>query len=401
MPISKASSNAVAPAVKGDLVVGTTTNDSGILGVGNNGDTLVADSAATTGLRWQGNFAAGKNKIINGDMSVWQRGTSFTNGEFTSDRWRVQFGSGTLTTSRSTDVPSGFTYSSLVTVTSAGTRNAADYFIVSQLIEGFNSASLKQGASGALSYTISFWVKSSMTGSFSGVAASGDNTRSYGFTYTISAANTWERKTITITGDTSGGATAYPVDTSTGLRLKFDLGSGSNYQTTADTWAANNNRAGVSGTVSFAQTSSATWQITGIQLEAGSVATAFQTATGTIQGELAACKRYYQVFTTGGNAAFIGQAYGTAAAFCTPSFQVEMRVAPTITLAAAGSGAGQMSFLNSAGGIPGTIGTFSADFISKFVFRLVGQNFTSAFVAGNAAALWGDSADVYRASAEL
>ena len=78
-----------------------------------------------------------------------------------------------------------------------------------------------------------------------------------------------------------------------------------------------------------------------------------------------------------------------------------MRVAPTITLAAAGSGAGQMSFLNSAGGIPGTIGTFSADFISKFVFRLVGSGFTSGFVAGYASGLWGDSADVYKASAEL
>ena len=321
--------NTAPLTAKGDLYTYSTANAR--LAVGSNGDTLVADSAATTGLRWQGNFAAGKNKIINGDMSVWQRGTSFTNGEFTSDRWRVQFGSGTLTTSRSTDVPSGFTYSSLVTVTSAGTRNAADYFIVSQLIEGFNSASLKQGASGALPYTISFWVKSSMTGSFSGAAASGDNTRSYGFTYTISAANTWERKTITITGDTSGGATAYPVDTSTGLRLKFDLGSGSNYQTTADTWAANNNRAGVSGTVSFAQTSSATWQITGIQLEAGSVATAFQTATGTIQGELAACQRYYYRTNASENYSPFGQGISTTATVAQIVVQhpVTMRTKPS------------------------------------------------------------------------
>ena len=383
MPISKASSNAVAPAAKGDLVVGTTTNDSGILGVGSNGDTLVADSAASTGLRWQGNYAAGKNSILNADFGIWQRGTSIANSSaaanYTADRWFIYSGTANKTVSRqttsdTTNLPF-IQYCARVQRNSGNT--ALDSIIYAQSLE--TSASIPFVGR---TVTLSFYARKGANFSSSsdilnmalntGTGTDQNNVTSYtGFatplSQNVTLTSTWQRFSASVSIATTV--------TEIGLRFTY---------TPTGTAGANDY-----------------FEITGVQLEQGSVATAFETATGTLQGELAACKRYYQVFTTGGNAAFVGQAYGTAAAFCTPSFQVEMRVAPTITLAAAGSGAGQMSFLNSAGGIPGTIGTFSADFISKFVFRLVGQNFTSAFVAGNAAALWGDSADVYRASAEL
>ena len=236
-----------------------------------------------------------RNRIINGDMRIDQRnaGASTTSGGYTLDRWQIIYGTGTLTSQQSTTViPTGFTQSYGVTVTSAGTRLATDYFILTQLLEGLNISDLGFGAAGALTITLSFWVRSSVTGLYSGVLNSGDNNRSYGFTYSISVANTWEKKTITIPGDTSGGTTAYPVGTGAGMRLRLDLGSGTNYQTTADSWTATTNKAGVAGTVGWAQTAGATFYFTGVQFESGSVATPFERRpSGT---ELILCQRYFE-----------------------------------------------------------------------------------------------------------
>jgi hypothetical protein len=236
-----------------------------------------------------------RNRIINGDMRIDQRnaGASTTSGGYTLDRWQIIYGTGTLTSQQSTTViPTGFTQSYGVTVTSAGTRLATDYFILTQLLEGLNISDLGFGAAGALTITLSFWVRSSVTGLYSGVLNSGDNNRSYGFTYSISVANTWEKKTITIPGDTSGGTTAYPVGTGAGMRLRLDLGSGTNYQTTADSWTATTNKAGVAGTVGWAQTAGATFYFTGVQFESGSVATPFERRPyGT---ELILCQRYFE-----------------------------------------------------------------------------------------------------------
>ena len=237
-----------------------------------------------------------KNRIINGAMVISQRNaaasvTAMSPG-YTLDRWAQIAGAGSVTVQRTTSiVPTGFAYAYGVTVATVNTRGAADYSFIYQSIEGLNVADLDLGLSTAQTVTVSFWVRSSVSGLYSGVLASGDNTRSYGFTYTISAANTWEQKTVTIVGDTSGGKTAYPIDNTTGLRLKLDLGSGSNYQVTADSWQAATNKIGVAGTVSWAQTAGATFYVTGVQLEKGSTATAFDYRPyGT---ELSLCQRYY------------------------------------------------------------------------------------------------------------
>ena len=373
--------NAIVDA-KGDLITATANDTPARLAVGSNGDTLVADSAATTGLRWQGTPSA-SNPIINSAMDVWQRGTSFAaNYAYTADRWQAGRSGGTLnvtvsrqTTSDTTNLPF-IQYCARVQRDSGVTTTNTNHF--GQNFETVNSIPFV-----GKTVTLSFYARA------------GANFSSASSTMTATLANGTGTDQNYLTGQYTNANTVASYNatlTTTWQRFSFNGTVPTNATELAIQFS--NVPVGTAGAADY-------FEITGVQLDIGSVALPFRRAGGTIQGELAACKRYYQVFTTGGNAAFIGQAYGTAAAFCTPSFQVEMRVAPTITLAAAGSGAGQMSFLNSAGGIPGTIGTFSADFISKFVFRLVGQNFTSAFVAGNAAALWGDSADVYRASAEL
>jgi hypothetical protein len=235
-----------------------------------------------------------RNKIINGAMMIDQRyaGSSTTLSNYIVDRWVFNYSSGTMTSQQSTQAPSGFYNSLSETVTSVGTRNAADQFLIYQNIEGFNIADLNFGSSAALTITLSFWVRSSVSGLYSGVVQSGDNNRAYAFTYTISSANTWQQITVTVPGDTTGGTTAYPINNSSGLRIKFDLGSGSNYQITTGSWQAAVNKTGAAGTVGWAQTAGATFYITGVQLERGTVATPFEYRN--YQQELAMCMRYYE-----------------------------------------------------------------------------------------------------------
>jgi len=238
-------------------------------------------------------FIGHRNRIINGAMVIDQRnaGAAVTN-TYTVDRFSPQVSSGTLTFQQTTSVvPTGFAYALGITVTSVGTRNAGDFFDILQNIEGLNVSDLGFGAAGAVTVTLSFWVRSSVTGTYSGVVASGDNTGTYSFTYTINSANTWEYKTITIPGDTAGGSTAYPINNTSGLRLKLDLGSGSNFQIATGSWQAATNKIGTSSQVGWAQTAGATFYITGVQLERGSTASSFEYRS--IGTELALCQRYY------------------------------------------------------------------------------------------------------------
>ena len=237
-----------------------------------------------------------KNRIINGAMMIDQRnaGASVTamSPGYVLDRFALVSGSGSFTTQQSTTAPTGFSNSMSVTVASAATRLATDYLFFYQSIEGYNTADFGMGSAGASNVTLSFWVRSSIAGLYSGVLASGANDRSYGFTYTITAANTWQNISVTVPGDTTGGTTQYPTGNTTGFRVKFDLGSGSNYQITAGSWQAATNKTGVAGTVSWAQTAGATFYITGVQLEKGSTATSFDYRPyGT---ELALCQRYFE-----------------------------------------------------------------------------------------------------------
>lgn len=238
-----------------------------------------------------GPIAGTRNRIINGDMRIDQRNAGAAvsiNGYFPVDRWSFGKDGGTVAVSRSTLVPAGFTNSLLFSVTTGYTPTSAHQNNIRQFIEGFNVADLGWGAAGAQSITLSFWVRSSLTGTFSGSLMNSAYDRSYVFTFSVAAANTWEYKTVTIAGDTTG---TWLADNSSGIRLFFDMGSGSSYNATAGAWGAGEKR-NTSGSVQPIGTSGATFYITGVQLEPGTVATPFERRS--YGQELALCQRYYQ-----------------------------------------------------------------------------------------------------------
>jgi len=252
---------------------------------------------------------AGRNRIINGDMRIDQRNagasiTPSTNGTMSLDRWRCGLNAGLAASKysvqQSSTAPAGFSNSVLITSTSAYTVQADDYSTFSQAIEGFNFADFGFGTANAKPVTISFQIRCSLTGTFAGWIQNNNVNRSYPFTFTISAADTWESKTITIAGDTTG--TWVGATNDTGLLFGFNLGVGSTRQGTANTWSAGNYRT-VSGAVNLIATNGATLYITGVQLEEGSVATPFEHRQ--YGQELALCQRYYYqsdvVLYVGGN----------------------------------------------------------------------------------------------------
>jgi hypothetical protein len=268
-----------------------------------------------------------KNRIINSAMVIDQRnaGASVTGGVlvYTLDRY-VSFvqTDGVMTFQRVADAPTGFTYSLKATTTTAdASLGATQRAAIFQRIEGFNVADFALGSASAVQFTLSFWVKSTLTGTFGGSFQNNDSNRAYPFTYTISAANTWEQKTVTITGDTTG---TWNTTTGTGLQVVWGLGVGSTYSGTAGSWSANDYNSATGGT-SVIGTLNATWQVTGVQLEKGSTATSFDYRPyGT---ELALCCRYYQIAK--GNI----RGYTTASDYVSVPlpFLVEMRAAPTAT----------------------------------------------------------------------
>jgi hypothetical protein len=236
-----------------------------------------------------------KNRIINGAMMIDQRnvGASVTLnsvGIYTVDRWQgVEDTDGAMTGQQSSTAPTGFVNSLICTTTTADTSlSATQYAVVLQKIEGTNISDLAWGTANAKTVTLSFWVRSSLTGTFGGSLTNNALNRSYPFTYTISAANTWEQKFITIPGDTSG---TWLTNTETGIQLNLGLGVGSTYSGTAGSWAGSLFLSATSA-VSVIGTLNATWYITGVQLEVGSTATSFDYRSyGT---ELNLCLRYFE-----------------------------------------------------------------------------------------------------------
>lgn len=236
-----------------------------------------------------------KNRIINGDMRIDQRnaGASVTltaSNVYNLDRWYARAATGSGTTAiQSTTVPSNYKNSLLITVGTGASPGATDNNYIAQRIEGLNMADFGWGTATASTITLSFWVRCSLTGTFGGAIQNSDLTRSYPFTYTISSANTWEQKSVTVAGDTSG---TWLTTSGIGMTVAFDLGTGATYQGTAGAWASADYRA-ASGAVKTIATSGATFYITGVQLEAGTTATPFeQRLYGT---ELQLCQRYYEV----------------------------------------------------------------------------------------------------------
>ena len=250
----------------------------------------------------QGGINGFKNRIINGAMVIDQRnaGASVTTSggdNIVPDRWLVYDTAGSkMSVQQVSDAPTGLVKSQKITCLVATTPSSTDYYFDVQRIEGLNVSDLAWGTASAATVTLSFWVKSSLTGSFSGAFGNTLFSRSYPFSYTINAANTWEQKTVTVAGDTSG---TWATDTSIGLQVLFDLGSGSSRAGTANTWSSNDYRK-VTGSVSLINTLNATIQFTGVQLEKGSTATSFDYRPyGT---ELALCQRYFVELFGGTNA---------------------------------------------------------------------------------------------------
>jgi hypothetical protein len=240
-----------------------------------------------------------KNRIINGNMVIDQRnaGASVTipagTTTYFTDRWSaLELTDGSATLQQVTDAPTGFSNSLRLTVTGTdGSLTTNQQMVVQQRIEGFNTADLMFGNANAKTVTLSFQVKSSVTGTFSGSLRNSANDRSYPFTYTINSANTWEYETITIAGDTSG--TWVGATNGIGLEVIFSLGAGPDRTGTAGAWASSN-FVSATGSTNLMATNGATWQITGVMLEVGTQATTFTLAGGSYGAELALCQRYYE-----------------------------------------------------------------------------------------------------------
>jgi hypothetical protein len=273
-----------------------------------------------------------RNRIINGAMVISQRnGTSSVtpnSSAYTLDRWELSIGvSSKLSVQQSSTAPAGFVNSALLTSTSAYTPGASDYISFCQKVEGFNFADMAWGTANAQPVTLSFWVRSSLTGTFSGALQNDGAGRSYPFTFAISAANTFEYKTVTIPGDTSG---TWNTTNGKGVEVHFNMGSGSNLLGTAGAWVSAW-RTGVTGSVSLVGTNGATFFLTGVQLEEGTAASPFEYRL--IGTELALCQRYYYKNTpaTNNGCAFgMGIQTGTTNAAILLNLPVPMRSTPSL-----------------------------------------------------------------------
>ena len=274
-----------------------------------------------------------RNIIINGDMSIAQRGTSTSsitgNGYHTVDRFQTIASSlGTWTQSQSTDVPTGqgFATSLKMDCTTADASPASgDNLYIRQKIEGQNLQYLKKGTSSSESLTLSFWVKSNKTGTAQVNLVDEDNSRLNGRKYTISSANTWEKKTLTFDGDTSG---VFTNDNGTSLRLEFWLDAGSNYTsgTTPTTWQSNTSADQFVGcTLALADSTSNDWYITGVQLEAGTSASDFEFLPYDVN--LSRCQRYFELQQS---TYFVTSKYNSSYSYGSLGTYKEKRANPTI-----------------------------------------------------------------------
>jgi len=328
-----------------------------------------------------------KNRLINGDMRIDQRnaGASINNdttgSQFSLDRWliygsqaskfSIQQNAGSVTP------PAGFTNYLGCTSLSSYSVGSTDEFDVIQRLEGFNTSDLAWGTANAKTVTLSFWVRSSLTGTFGGMIGNDTLNRRYIYSYSISSANTWEYKTITIAGDTSG---TWLTTNGKGMQIYFCIGAGTSNQGTAGSWGATTLLA-PTGQTSVVGTNGATFYITGVQLEQNTSATSFERRL--YNQELAACQRYYYRQTAGavGVRFGCGQAYATTNAVIASQFPVTMRTAPT-ALEQNGTAAHYAVLNSAASGVTcSAVPVFNSGsvFMSESLFTVA-----SGLVAGNA-----------------
>ena len=343
-------------------------------------DGVVTNPKLSTGS--QQNF---RNIIINSDMSIAQRSTSTasitTSGYHTVDRFQTLISSlGTWTQSQSTTVPSGQGFATSLKMdntTADASPGSGDFCIVRTKFEGQNLQYLKKGTSSAKSLTLSFWVRSNKTGTYIAELYDSDNTRQNSQSYTISSADTWEKKTITYAGDTTG---AFDNDNALSLSINFWLGSGTDFTsgTLSTSWSSVTSANRAVGQVNLADSTSNEWYVTGIQLEAGSVSSDFEFLP--VDCNLQRCQRYFSTGVIETN--FMANGGGTV--YDTYPLPVKMRANPTMANVSQWtyfSGGGSANFT------PNSINT-----TSNLMFEVQGNGLTNCrgFISGG----WSASAEL-------
>ena len=339
-----------------------------------------------------------KNIIINGDMSIAQRSTSVASitgtGYHTVDRFQtVILGLGTWTNSQSTDVPTGQGFASsfkLDCTTADAAPASGDLLILAQKFEGQNLQYLKKGTANATSLTLSFWVKSTKTGTFICELYDADNTRQISKSYTVDVTDTWEKKTITFAGDTTG---ALGNDIGSSLELNFWLGAGTDFTsgTLNTSWASSTNANRAVGQVNIADSTSNDWYITGVQLEAGTTASDFEFLP--VDVNLNRCFRYFETESTTSNGIIVvSQAFSTTQSLGYKQYKVRKRTAPSITFT--GTAIALKTDTTSGGG------TLAFGDITNDNFR-ANISGASGLVAGNASVVYASTAIVISSDAEL
>ena len=328
-----------------DLDYAKTLNDTGVTST--EFDKLDGLTATTTELNLVDGSVSGplshRNMIINGAMQVHQRlavnteVTATSSGTFSADRFRFWSNVGSSLPEsqvRNDDAPAGFNYSWKRTTNSASSIASSSYDAVLTKIEGYDIANLNFGTSNAKTVTFSFYVKSSIAGTFSLMFANAGIDRVLLKEYTVNSANTWERKTITFTGATDG---TWNIGNGIGLFILFGLGYGSNYtSSTTNSWLSSGKYQTTSSTTAIATTNGATFQLTGLQLELGSVATPFEHRS--YGDELLKCLRYYYKLS-GSSGPFYNYflQYSSGYRMCIVDLKVRMRATPAETITVNGS----------------------------------------------------------------
>jgi hypothetical protein len=370
-----ATSPTLVTPILGTPTSATLTNATGLpLSTGVTGTLPEANGGTGTTIGYNG-F---KNRIINGAMVIDQRnaGASVTptDAQYCVDRWRaVASAASKFTVQQSTTAPDGFTNSLLLTSSSAYTPSTSEAFGILQLIEGFNCSDLMFGTATAKTITVSFWVRSSLTGTFGGFLTNASFNRAYPFTYTINSANTFEQKTVTIAGDTTG---TWATNSSGCIGVGFSIGAGATLSATAGAWGAGT-KLGATGQTQLISTSGATFYITGVQLEKGSTATSFDYRP--YSAELAMCQRYFYRLntTTGGDNTIATGANSASHNLFVIKMPTELRAKPTITktgtsftVYSGGSNTANATFASS------TAGTQQ----SRIIFNLTGSSGNSCWI---------------------
>ena len=355
----------------------------------------IADSSVTTEkIVADTNF---RNIIINGDMSIAQRATSASSitsgGYHACDRWKEDMTSaGTWTISQSTTVPTGQGFATSLKMdctTANGSLSANSELMVQQRLEGQMLQYLKKGTSDAVSTTLSFWVRSNKTGTYICELQDVDNNRQISKSYTISSADTWEKKTITFPGDTTG---ALDNNNARSLDCSFYLAAGSNLSsgTLSTTWTAKTDANRAVGQVNLADSTSNEWYVTGVQLEAGTSASDFEFLP--VDVNLQRCERYFQktydIGNFAGSTSEAGTLWDSGSSDASGNlshlynFKTRMRASPTVTGYDRSGNSGQFNYYRSGGSSTGSFNSHMRGDASVSYYSATGANYTVATTAG-------------------